>query len=356
MKIDLQKTASPKPKPAGPATLGFGKVFTDHMFLMNYNEGKGWHSPRIVPYGPLSFDPATSCLHYGQLIFEGLKAYKTPQGKTVMFRPGQNVKRLNASGARICIPPVDEDFLLEAIAELVRLEKDWVPSAPGTSLYIRPFIMGTEDFLGVHPSSSYLLCVILSPSGSYYAQGLAPVRIHVEEKHVRAVKGGTGIAKSAGNYAGSMVAQIEAQAKGFAQVLWLDGIERKYIEEVGAMNIFFVIDGQVVTPELGGSILPGITRASVLEMLGSWGIPAAERKISIEEISQAYGEGKLEEVFGTGTAAVIAPVGELKWGEQSMSVGGGEIGPITARLYENLTGIQTCRRPDPFGWVYTVDG
>ena len=356
MKISIQKTTAPKPKPTDPTTLGFGKIFTDHMFLLNYDEGKGWHSPRVVPYGPLSLDPATSCFHYGQLIFEGLKAYKADGGKILMFRPEQNMRRLNASGARMCIPPIDEDLALEAIAELVRLDKDWIPGAPGTSLYIRPFVMGTQSFLGVHPSASYLFCVILSPSGNYYAQGLAPVRIHVEEKHVRAVKGGTGAAKSAGNYAGSMFAQIEAQAKGFAQVLWLDGIERKYIEEVGAMNIFFVIDGQVITPELSGSILSGITRASVLEMLRSWGIPAVERKISIEEISQAHKDGKLEEMFGTGTAAVISPVGELTWGAQSMSVGGGKIGPITARLYENLTGIQTCRLPDPFGWVYTVDG
>jgi len=355
MKIEVQRATTLKPKPADPGALGFGKVFTDHMFLMNYDEGKGWHSARIVPYGPLSLDPATCCLHYGQLIFEGLKAYHSADGSAVMFRPEQNMKRLNISAKRMCIPQIDEDFALSAIAELVKLEQDWIPQTPGTSLYIRPFVIGTEDFLGVHPSSSYLFCVILSPSGSYYKEGMAPIRIHVEEDYVRAVRGGAGFAKNAGNYAASLASQVEAQAQGFAQVLWLDGVERKYIEEVGAMNIFFVIDGEVVTPELNGAILSGITRSSVLEMLSSWGIPTAERKLSIEEVAQAHKAGKLEEVFGTGTAAVISPVGGLGWRNKVMDVGSGKIGPIAQRLYDNLTGIQTCRLPDPFGWVYSID-
>ena len=355
MKIQVTKNMNPAAKPADPGSLGFGRVFTDHMLLIDYNEGKGWHSPRIVPYGPLSFDPATCCLHYGQLIFEGMKAYRTQDGRAVMFRPQENMRRLNVSAGRMCIPPIDEAFALEAITELVKLESDWIPDAPGTSLYIRPFVMGSEAFLGVHPSASYIFCVILSPSGPYYKSGLAPVRIYVEDKYVRAAQGGTGFAKAAGNYAAGLASQVEAQAQGFAQVLWLDAAERKYIEEVGAMNIFFVIDGEVVTPQLGGSILAGITRASVLDMLKYLGIPASERRISIQEVAQAHGDGRLEEVFGTGTAAVISPVGQLKWGGTVMDVGGGKIGRVSQKLYDNLTGIQTCRLPDPFGWVYTVE-
>jgi len=354
MTIDVQKSQSPKDKPLDPGALGFGKIFTDHMLLIDYNEGRGWHSARIVPYGPLSLDPATCSFHYGQLIFEGLKAYRTAQGKVVMFRPAQNMKRLNISAKRMCIPQIDEEFALKAIAELVKVEAGWIPDAPGTSLYIRPFIMGTQPFLGVQASESYTFCVILSPSGAYYKGGLA--RIYVEDNYVRAVRGGTGFAKCAGNYGACLNSQVEAQAQGYAQVLWLDGVERKYIEEVGAMNIFFVIDGQVVTPELSGTILPGITRDSVLEMLRSWEVPAAERKISIQEVSDAYKSGKLQEVFGAGTAAVISPIGELKWGEQIMDIGGGKVGPISQKLYDNLTGIQTCRLPDPFGWVYAVEG
>ena len=353
MKIDLQKTAQPKQKPTDHSGLGFGKIYSDHMLLVDYTEGKGWHDARIVPYGPLSLDPATCCLHYGQLIFEGLKAYKTVDGRTVIFRPDQNMKRLNTGGARICIPPIDEAFALEAIARLVKLEEEWIPDSPGTSLYIRPFVLATQPFLGVHPSETYTFCVILSPSGPYYKEGLSPVRIYVENNYVRAVAGGTGTTKCAGNYAASLASQQEAQAEGFAQVLWLDGVERKYVEEVGAMNIFFVIDGQVVTPELSGTILSGVTRRSVLEMLRSWGIPTAERRISIQEIADAHKAGTLEEVFGTGTAAVISPVGELKWGALSMKIGGG-IGALSQKLYDNLTGIQTGRLPDPFGWVYEV--
>ena len=355
MKIQVTKTTNPAPKPADPGALGFGRVFTDHMFLMDYDEGKGWHSPRIVPYGPLSFDPATCCLHYGQLIFEGLKAYRTEDGRVVMFRPEQNIKRLNVSAQRLCIPPVDEALALECITELVKLEADWIPNAPGTSLYIRPFVMGSEPFLGVHPSSSYIFCVILSPSGPYYKGGMTPVSIHVEDKYVRAAQGGTGHAKAAGNYAAGLASQVAAQAQGFAQVLWLDAAEHKYVEEVGAMNIFFVIDGQVVTPQLSGSILAGITRASVLELLSHLDIPAAERRISIEEVAAAHKAGKLTEAFGTGTAAVISPIGRLRWGELTMDIGNGEIGKVSQKLYDNLTGIQTCKLPDPFGWVISVD-
>ena len=353
-KIAVQQAAQLKAKPQDESKLGFGKLFTDYMFAMNYTGEKGWHDARILPYGPISLDPAATCLHYGQLIFEGMKAYRTDDGKKVMFRPEQNMLRLNRSGERLCIPPVDVNFMVDAIAQLVALEEDWIPKSEGTSLYIRPFILSDEAFLGVHPSDSYLLLVILSPVGPYYPQGLAPVRIYVENEYVRSVKGGTGFTKCAGNYAASLAGQVAAEKEGFAQVLWLDGKERKYVDEVGSMNVFFVVDGKVVTPELSGSILPGITRDSVIRLLKSWNIPVEERKVGIQELSDAYDAGRLSEAFGTGTAAVISPVGELKWGEKTMFINNGEIGAISQRLYDELTGIQRCRTEDPFGWVYEI--
>ena len=353
--IKVQVSSNLKKKPARDTPLGFGKLFTDYMFLMEYSKEKGWHNARIEPYGPLSLDPATNSLHYGQLMFEGMKAYRTPDGRAVMFRPDKNMIRINNSGHRICIPPIDEAFTLKAIAKLVDLEKDWIPEAPGTSLYIRPFILSTDPVLGVAPSNTYLFCVILSPVGSYYPGGLKPTRIHVETEYVRAVRGGTGYSKCAGNYASSLLAQKGAAEHGFDQVLWLDGVERKYVEEVGAMNVFFVLDGKAVTADLGGgTILPGITRMSVLELLKSWGFPTEERKLSIQELADAYDAGKFSEAFGTGTAAVIAPIGELGWAGKSMKLSGGNIGPIAQRLYDEITGIQTGRLPDKFGWVYEV--
>ena len=355
MEIKVTRAQNLKAKPADPGKLGFGSIFTDHMFMMDYKEDKGWHSPRIVPYGPISLEPAATCLHYGQLIFEGLKAYKTSSGKSVIFRPGDNMARMNRSAERMCIPQIDADFCTKAIAALVKMEEDWIPTAPGTSLYIRPFILSTDAFLSVHPSGSYLFCVILSPSGAYYAEGLAPVRIFVEDKYVRAVRGGTGFAKCAGNYAPALAAQVAAQKEGYSQVLWLDGVERKYIEEVGSMNIFFKIDGKIITPRLGDTILPGITRDSIITLLKSWDIQVEERKISLEEVADAYDCGKLEEVFGSGTAAVVSPVGELGWGDKLMKIGGGKIGALSQKLYDNITGIQTCKQGDPFGWVMAID-
>lgn len=353
--ITITKAAQLKDKPQDESKLGFGKIFTDHMFAMNYTAEKGWHNARIIPYGPIKFDPAATCLHYGQLIFEGLKAYRTSDNKIVMFRPEKNMQRLNQSGERLCIPPIDVDDMVKAIAKLVAVEKDWIPESEGTSLYIRPFIMSTEPFLGVHPSGDYLLLVILSPVGPYYPEGLKPVRIYVETEYVRAVKGGTGFTKCAGNYAASLASQVKAEKEDYAQVLWLDGKEGKYVDEVGSMNVFFVIDGKVITPELTGSILPGITRDSVIQVLKSWNMPIEERRISIEEIAKASDEGKLEEIFGTGTAAVISPVGELKWGNKVMRINNGEIGPISQRLYDTITGIQRGKIEDPFGWVYPID-
>jgi branched-chain amino acid aminotransferase len=356
MEIRIEKTAHPKKKLSDDEILNipFGKVFSDHMLLVDYKEGKGWHDARIVPYGPLALEPSACCLHYGQLIFEGLKAYKTADGSVVMFRPDQNMARMNKSCERMCIAQIDEQEMTKAIAKLVEIEAAWVPSAPSTSLYIRPFILANESFLGIHPSNSFLFTVILSPVGPYYKGGLEPIRIYVENDYVRAVRGGTGFAKCAGNYAASLKSQVEAEKEGYSQVLWLDGTERKYVEEVGSMNVFFVIDGEVVTPELNGSILPGITRKSVIEVVKSWNIPISERRISVEDLIRAYESGKLQEAFGAGTAAVISPIGELKYKDTVMYINDGKIGPISQKLYDEITGIQTCTKEDKFGWVYKV--
>ena len=347
--IKFIKTTSPKAKPSDETQLGFGRSFTDHMFLMDYTQGKGWHDPRIVPYGPLSLDPSCSVFHYGQEVFEGMKAYKTADGSIQLFRPEENFKRLNRSNERLCIPEIDVDFCVEAVKELIRVDRDWIPSAEGTSLYVRPFIIGCEPVLGVHPANNYLFTIILSPSGSYYANGMAPVKIFVESQYVRAVRGGIGYAKTGGNYAASLKAQQDAA--GYSQVLWLDGVERKYIEEVGSMNVMFKISGTVVTPELTGSVLPGITRKSCLELIRSWGIPVEERLISAQELFDAARAGDLEEAWGTGTAAVVSPIGELAMGDKKVTVSGGKIGEITQKLYDELTGIQWGRVADPHNWI-----
>lgn len=331
--------------------LEFGRSFTDHMFIWDYTEGMGWHDPRIVPYQPVVLDPAATIFHYGQTVFEGLKAYHTKDEQILLFRPDQNMKRLNRSNDRLCIPQIDEELAVQALEKLVEVEKDWVPTAEGTSLYIRPFIIATEPFLGVHPSRNYKFMIILSPVGAYYKEGINPVKIAVESEYVRAVKGGTGNAKTAGNYASSLKASEVAEKNGYSQVLWLDGKEHQYIEEVGSMNVFFKINGEVVTPELNGSILEGITRKSVLELLRHWNIPVVERKISIHEIQEAYNEGLLEESFGTGTAAVISPIGELFVQNEKLAINNGEIGPLSKRLYDAITGIQTGVEEDPFGWT-----
>ncbi len=353
MEIKITHTTTPAAKP-GQSNLGFGKVFTDHMFMMNYTEGKGWHDARIVPYQNLSLAPSAMVFHYGQEMFEGLKAYRGADDKVRLFRPDMNAKRTNASNERLCIPELPEEYFVEAVKELVKVDADWIPTAPGTSLYIRPFIIATDEFLGVAPSKTYLFIVILSPSGAYYASGLAPVGIWIEDEYVRAVKGGMGFAKTGGNYAASLIAQVKAHDDGYSQVLWLDGVERKYIEEVGAMNIFFKIDGKIVTPALNGSILPGITRNSVIELCKSWGYDVEERKISVDELIEAQKNGKLEEVFGTGTAAVISPVGKLRYCDDVMEIGGGKIGPVSQKIYDTVTGIQFGKVEDTFGWTLEV--
>ncbi len=353
LNIKVTKTTAPKAKP-DENNLGFGKIFTDHMFVMDYTEGEGWHDARIVPYSRISLDPSAMVFHYGQEMFEGMKAYYGVDGKIRLFRPDMNAKRANNSNRRLCIPEVPEEDFVQAVSEIVRVDADWVPKAEGTSLYIRPFIIATDEFLGVAPSKHYLFIIILSPSGAYYESGLAPVGIWIEDDYVRAVRGGIGFAKTGGNYAASLAAQEKAHVDGYSQVLWLDGVERKYIEEVGAMNIFFKIDGVITTPMLNGSILPGITRDSVLNICRHWGMPVEERRISVDELLDAQASGKLEEVFGTGTAAVISPVGKLRYKDNVMTIVDGGIGEVSQKLYDTVTGIQWGKLPDELSWTVVL--
>lgn len=352
--IRIEKTTTPKELPKADNPLKFGTIFTDHMFMMNYEVGKGWFDPRVVPYQPINLEPSAMVFHYGQEMFEGLKAYKTDEGKTLLFRPDKNIERANKTNRRICIPEIPDEDFLQAIQAVVKMDESWIPTKPGTSLYIRPFIIATDPFLGVRPADTYLFMVILSPVGAYYPEGLNPVKIWIEDEYVRAVKGGIGEAKTGANYVASLRSQVKAHDEGYSQVLWLDGVERKYIEEVGAMNIFFKINGTIVTPMLNGSILPGVTRDSVINLCKSWGLPVEERKISIDEISTAHKNGTLEEVFGSGTAAVISPVGQLRWDNDIMQVMDGGIGEISQKLYDTITGIQLGKVEDTFDWTVEV--
>jgi len=336
------------------AELSFGTLFSDHMFNMDYTRGKGWHDPRIEPYHQFTLDPSTMVLHYGQSIFEGLKAFKTPSGGINLFRPTENFKRFNRSAHKLCIPELDEDFALEALIELLKIEKRWVPSAPGTSLYIRPTIIATDPFLGVRASHTYRFFIILSPVGAYYKEGFNPIKIWVTDKYVRAVRGGMGEVKTAGNYAASLYAGEEANRQGYTQVLWLDGVELKYVEEVGSMNIFFVINDELVTPSLSGGILSGITRDTVIRLAQNWGMPVSERRISIDELIDIYDAGSLQEVFGSGTAAVISPVGEIKYRDKQMFVGDGEVGPWAKKFFDAITDIQYGKAGDSENWVMPV--
>jgi branched-chain amino acid aminotransferase len=348
MSIAIKRAETLKQKP-DPDKLGFGKYFTDHMFVMNYDAGKGWHDARIEPYAPFSLEPAAMVFHYAQEVFEGLKAYRRADVTIQLFRPEANIARMRSSCDRICIPPVDDGIYLEALKTLVSVEKDWVPSAPDTSLYLRPFIIATEPHVGVHASSSYIFAIIASPVGAYYAEGINPVKIYVEAKDVRAVKGGMGFAKTGGNYAATLRAGEEAGKAGFSQVLWLDGVNRKYIEEVGSMNVFFKFGDEIATPALQGSILPGVTRDSCLKILRGWGLNVSERLIEAAELANCT------EAWGSGTAAVISPIGEIVYNGNKISVNNGQIGELTQKLYDYLTGIQWGRIPDPFGWTVPVD-
>lgn len=353
LNIKIEKSQNLKPKP-DPHNLPFGDIPTDHMFVMDYTEGQGWHDARIVPYGPITLDPAAMVLHYAQEVFEGMKAYRAEDGRILLFRPMENIKRLNNSCDRLCIPQLDEQDVLDAIKTLVKMEQEWIPYLKDTSLYIRPFVIATEPHLGVRPSKKYSFYIILCPVGPYYPEGLDPVKIYMETKYVRAVPGGVGHVKTGGNYAASLKSQVEAEESGYHQVLWLDGVERRYIEEVGAMNMMFKVDGKIITPELHGSVLPGITRKSAIEALRYMGYEVEERRIAIDELFELSQQGKLEEAFGTGTAAVISPVGEIKWKEHIMRINDFKIGEVSQKLYDFLTDIQNGRREDPFGWVMSI--
>lgn len=352
--IKIVKTSAPKAKPADESKLGFGKLFSDHMFVMDYNRGTGWHDARIVPYGSFSLDPACVVFHYAQEIFEGLKAYRTAENKIQLFRPECNGDRMQDSCDRMCMPPIPTEDFVQACKTLVEVDKDWVPHSDGASLYLRPFMFATDVGLGVHASPSYTFCIIASPSGAYYAEGINPVRIYVEDEYIRAAPGLTGFTKCGGNYAASIKAGEMAEELGYAQVLWLDGVERRYVEEVGSMNIFFKIDGKVYTAACVGTVLPGVTRRSCIELCKDFGYEVVEGKLAIADIMQASKDGKLEEVFGTGTAAVISPVKELKWKDDVAYISGGKIGPLTQKLYDTMTGMQWGKLPDTKGWIVPV--
>ena len=352
--IKITRTAHLKARPQDETKLGFGSIFTDHMFLMDYDAGQGWHDARIVPYAPLTLEPSALVFHYAQECFEGLKAYRCDDGHVQLFRPEKNAERMQSTHDRLCTPRIPVEDFVQAVKTLVHVDEAWVPSAPDTSLYIRPFTIATEAVLGVKASSKYLFAIICSPSGAYYEEGMSPVKIYVEDEYVRATPGGTGYIKCGGNYAASIIAGEKAHKMGYSQVLWLDGVERKYVEEVGSMNIFFKIDGQIYTAPTVGTVLPGITRMSCIELLKSWGYQVNETRLAITDIMDAAEAGKLEEVFGTGTAAVISPVGELVYEDRKAEINGGVIGPVTQKLYDTLTGIQWGKLPDEHGWIQTV--
>ena len=355
MEIRFEKTSSPKEKPASAEGLGFGHVFSDHLFEMRYTEGEGWHDPVIKQYEDIRISPAATVLHYGQEVFEGLKAYRTQDGHINLFRAKDNFARMNRSADRLAMPRIDEEFVHDALRQLVKIDEDWVPTEEGTSLYIRPNYMGIDSYLGVRQANNYVFYIMTGPVGAYYTGGLEPVRILIESTYARAAKGGTGAAKTGGNYAASLAAGIEAAERGCDQVLWLDAAERKYIQEVGSMNIMFVIDGKLVTPPLeGGTILAGITRDSVIQLAKDQGIPVEERDITVDEVLETARNGRMTEAFGTGTAAVISPVGEFVYEDEVIPVAGGKMGPMAKDFYDTLTGIQYGRIPDPHGWVERI--
>ena len=354
--FDIHKTATPKVKP-DPDTLKFGKAFTDHMFIMDFETGKGWHNGRIVPYGPLSLDPAAAVFHYGQEMFEGMKAYRTPDRRAQLFRPFMNAERARKSNERMCMPDFEAELFVDAIKALVDLERDWIPEKAGTSLYIRPFIIADDPFLGVMAANHYLFVVICSPVGPYYdtpGGGLAPTSIFVEDEYVRAAVGGAGFAKVGGNYGASLKAQVKAKAMGCEQVLWLDAIEHSYVEEIGTSNAFFMIGDEVITAPLLGTILPGVTRDSVITLLNKWGVKVREQRLRIGDVVKAAEDGSLREIFASGTAAVISPVGKLVMKDNTLVVGDGGVGELAQKLYDTLYGIQTGAINDDMGWTLEV--
>lgn len=354
----VTRNEHPKPKPTDESALGFGKYFTDHMLIMEYDEGQGWHDGRIIPYGPISFDPGATTLHYGQMMFEGLKAYRNPEGTLNLFRPDMNAKRLNRTNERMCIPAMDEDLFLSAVKAIVKVDEDWTPTSPGTSLYIRPFILSPEVSFSVLPAKKYWFIIILCAVGAYY-QGnetkLHGSRILVEEEYIRAAVGGTGFAKCGGNYACGMIASYKAHEFGCEEVLWLDAKERRYVEEVGTSNAFFLIGDTVVTPELTGSILPGVTRDSTIQLLRKWGIKVEERRIALDEVFEAIKDGTLKEAWATGTACVISPIGVLNYKGEDYVINNEVVGDVSQRLYDTLYGMQIGKLPDIMGnWIVKI--
>jgi len=345
-----------KAKPADESKLGFGKIFSDHFFTMPYHTGRGWHDPLIEPYRPLQLDPTAMCLHYAQEIFEGMKAYRGKGGAIFLFRPMENIRRMNVSAERLCMPQVDENLFLEALKKLIVLDKEWIPHGSGTSLYIRPTMIATEAALGVHPSNEYLFFIIAGPVGAYYPEGFGPTKIFVTEEYSRSVPGGTGYCKAGGNYAASLFAGEIAKGMGYTQVLWLDAVERKYVEEVGTSNMFFVIGDELITAPLMGTILPGVTRDSVIQLAKSWGVKVTERRLSMDEVMDAIADGTLREAFASGTAAIVSPVGQIYYRGKEYVIGGGKTGKLTERLYNEILQIQYGQKDDPFGWRIKIAG
>ncbi|MFO7577778.1 MAG: branched-chain amino acid aminotransferase [Pelovirga sp.] len=351
MDLTILPLVTKKPRITDENNLVFGKQFTDRMFVMEFDAGKGWHSARIQPYAPFSLDPAAMVFHYSQEIFEGLKAFRRPDGQIALFRPADNVARFNRSAERMCMPKVDEAFFLDALLQLIRLEADWVPHNEGTSLYIRPTMIATEPMLGVRPANKYLCYIILSPVGAYYKGGVAPVKIWISDFYVRATEGGTGEAKTGGNYAASLYAARQAAENGYDQVLWLDAKEKRFVEEVGSMNMLFLYDDKIVTSPLRGTVLDGITRRSVLTLVRDMGYAVEERALSVDEVMEGAASGRLKEAFGTGTAVVISPVGSFCYKDHCVQLGDGNPGKLTMALYDKLTAIQYGRQPDQYSWI-----
>jgi branched-chain amino acid aminotransferase len=356
IKIVTAESSKLKPKPADESKLGFGKIFTDHFFTMKYHADRGWYDAMIEPYRPLSLDPTAMCLHYGQEIFEGLKAYRGKDNQIFLFRPYENIKRMNSSAERLCMPTVDPELFMNALEKIVRIEKEWIPHTRGASLYIRPTMIATEAALGVHAANEYLFFIVVGPVGVYYPQGFSPTSMYVTDEYVRAVRGGIGYIKAAGNYAASILASNIAMEKGFTQVLWLDGVERKYIEEVGTSNVFFLIGDELITPPLGGSILPGVTRDSVIQIARTWNIRVSERPIPMDELLDASAKGSLKEAFASGTAAIVSPIGKFSYRGQEIIINNEAIGTLTEKLYNEILQIQYGEKDDPFGWRVTVTG
>ena len=352
MEINITRVAPEemKSKPVNEDKLGFGKLFSDHFFIMEYNNEKGWHNASIEPYRPLSLDPAAMCFHYGQEIFEGMKAYRGKDDSVYLFRPEENIKRMNISAKRLCMPEIDSHLFMEGMQKLVILEKDWIPHSAGTSLYIRPAMIATEKALGVHPSSEYIFYIIVGPVGAYYPEGFSPTKIYVSEEFVRSVRGGVGFCKAAGNYAASLYASEKAAKLGYTQVLWLDALEMKYVEEVGTSNIFFLIGDELITPPLSGSILSGVTRDSIIRLAKHWGIKVSERPLSIDKILDACSDGTLRDCFASGTAAIVSPIGQIYYKGREHVINEGRTGELTEKLYNEILQIQYGEKEDPFGW------